>query len=148
MKSPSPFRSRILQRSLNSAETGDPPTQSSTESKFLEAVRKLRRVVSNVQAVILAGPQGIVHHAVNDPAMDTEVIGHEFATLLRIAQSASEDSGAGNVIENILVSEKSIMIARLAFAQHYLILWFRSQDQIGRARYELKQACRVFTGRI
>ena len=43
-------------------------------------------------------------------------------------------------MENIVVAEKSIMIARSVSPEHYLILLSRSQDQIGRARYELKQA--------
>jgi predicted regulator of Ras-like GTPase activity (Roadblock/LC7/MglB family) len=80
-----------------------------------------------------------VDHALDDPALNIETIAGEYATLLRIARSACEDSGSGNLLENIVVSEKSIMIARNAFPEHYLILFFRSQDQIGRARYALKQ---------
>src|SRR5207244_7577925 len=63
-----------------------------------------------------------------------------YEMLLRVARSAAEDSGSGNLVENIVVAEKSIMIARSVSPEHYLILLSRSQDQIGRARYELKQA--------
>ena len=101
---------------------------------------KLRRVVSQVQAIVLVGPQGVVDHVLDDPALHLETIVGEYATLLRIARSASQDSGAGNLVENVLVSDNSIMIARSIPPDHYLILLSRSRDQIGRARYELKQA--------
>ena len=98
--------------------------------------------VADIQAVILVGPEGVVDHMVQDPSLDIETIVGEYITLLRIARSASEDSGAGNLVENIVVSERSMMIARSIPPEHYLILLSRSQDQIGRARYELKQAAR------
>jgi predicted regulator of Ras-like GTPase activity (Roadblock/LC7/MglB family) len=96
--------------------------------------------VTQIQAVILVGPHGVVDHVLDDPSLTLETIAGEYATLLRIARSASQDSGAGHLVENILVSENSIMIARCVAPEHYLILLSRSQDQIGRARYELKQA--------
>ena len=96
--------------------------------------------MSNIQAVLVLGPQGVVESAVDDPALNLEQIVEEYATLLRIARSASEDSGAGNLVENILISEKSVMIARSISPDRDLLLLCRAQDQIGRARYELKQA--------
>jgi len=93
-----------------------------------------------MQAAILVGPQGIVDYVLDDPALNLELIAGEYATLLRIARSASEDSGAGDLLENILISETSVMVARNVLPDHYLILLSRAQDQIGRARYELKKA--------
>ena len=105
-------------------------------------LKKLRKSVTGFQGVILVGPDGVVNHVVDDPALNIETIAGEYATLLRIASSASQDSGAGNLVENIVVSEKSIMLARTISPENYLILLSRSQDQIGRARYELRQAAR------
>ena len=110
------------------------------QSKFRLALEKLSKNVADVQALILIGPEGIVEQIVEDPTLDLETIIDEYTTLLRIARSASEDSGAGDLVENIVVSERSIMIARSIASEHYLILLSRSQDQIGRARYEVKQA--------
>jgi predicted regulator of Ras-like GTPase activity (Roadblock/LC7/MglB family) len=110
------------------------------QARFREVLEKLRKSVTGIQAVILVGPDGVVDYVLDDPALNIETIAAEYATLLHIARSASEDSGAGNLVENILVSEKSIMIARSISPDHYLILLSRSQDQIGRTRYELKQA--------
>ena len=98
--------------------------------------------MTDIQAVILLGPDGVLDHVLDDAALNIETIAVEYATLLNIARSASEDSGAGHLVENIVVSEKSIMIARSIPPDHYLILLSCAQDQIGRARYELKQAAR------
>ena len=103
-------------------------------------LEKLRKNVAEIQALILVGPQGVIEQIVEDSSLDLDTIVGEYTTLLRIARSASEDSGAGDLVENIVVSERSIMIARGVAPGQYLILLSRSQDQIGRARYELKQA--------
>ena len=110
------------------------------KAKFREVLAKLRTSVAEIQALILVGPEGVVDYVLDDTSLNLETIAGEYATLLHIARSASEDSGSGNLVENIVVSEKSIMIARSVAAEHYLILLARSQDQLGRARYELKQA--------
>jgi predicted regulator of Ras-like GTPase activity (Roadblock/LC7/MglB family) len=117
-------------------------TEARVQSTFREVVAKLRRTLTQIQAVMLVGPQGVVAHVVDDQELNFDLIAEEYAMLLRVARSASEDSGAGNLLENILVSEKSVMIARSVSPDHSLILLSRTQDQIGRARYELKQAAR------
>ena len=122
--------------------------ENSPQARFRKALDKLRRNVTDIQAVILVGPEGVVDRVVEDATLDIETIVGEYITLLRIARSASEDSGAGNLVENIVISERSIMIARNISPEHYLILLSRSQDQIGRARYELKQAAWVISGTV
>jgi predicted regulator of Ras-like GTPase activity (Roadblock/LC7/MglB family) len=112
----------------------------SQQTGFRQVLEKLRKNVTGIQALILVGPEGVVEQLVEDSTLDLETIVGEYTTLLRIARSASEDSGAGDLVENIVVSERSIMIARSIAPEQYLILLSRSQDQIGRARYELKQA--------
>jgi predicted regulator of Ras-like GTPase activity (Roadblock/LC7/MglB family) len=114
----------------------------SQKTRFERALEKLRHNVSDIQAVILVGPEGVLERMVEDPALEVETIASEYITLFRIARSASEDSGSGNLVENIVVSERSVMVARTVSPEQYLILLSRSRDQIGRARYELKQAAR------
>jgi predicted regulator of Ras-like GTPase activity (Roadblock/LC7/MglB family) len=121
--------------------------ENSSQARFRGVLDNLRRNVTDIQAVILVGPEGIIDRAVEDAALDIETIAGEYITLLRIARSASEDSGAGDLVENIVISERSIMIARSVSPEHYLILLSRSQDQIGRARYELKQAAWEMQGK-
>ena len=110
------------------------------DAKVRPVLASLRRNLKHIQAVMLIGPQGVLDYVLDDKTLNFETIAGEYATLLRVARSASEDSGAGNLIENVMVSEKSIMIARNVSPDHYLILLCRAEDQIGRARYELKKA--------
>jgi predicted regulator of Ras-like GTPase activity (Roadblock/LC7/MglB family) len=110
------------------------------KSRFRPALEKLSKNVADIQALILIGPEGVLDQIVQDATLDLDTIIDEYTTLLRIARSASEDSGAGALVENIVVSERSIMIARNIASEQYLILLSRAQDQIGRARYEVKQA--------
>jgi predicted regulator of Ras-like GTPase activity (Roadblock/LC7/MglB family) len=116
--------------------------ENSKQAIFRRVVEQLRKHVTDIQAVIFVGPEGVVDQMVEDSSLDMETIVGEYITLLHIARSASEDSGAGDLVENIVVSERSIMITRSISPEHYLILLSKSQDQIGRARYELKQAAR------
>ena len=109
------------------------------QPQFRQVLENLRKNVAGIQALILVGPQGVVEELVEDSKLDLETIAGEYTTLLRIARSASKDSGAGDLVENIVVSERSVMIARSIPPEQYLILLSKSQEQIGRARYELKQ---------
>ncbi len=112
------------------------------QTEFRDILDTLRKKVSNTQAVILAGPDEVVDCLLVDPALDLDTIAAEYATLLRIAGRTLEDTGSGNLVEQIVVSDKSIMIARSVSPEEYLILLCRTQDQIGRARYELRHAAR------
>jgi predicted regulator of Ras-like GTPase activity (Roadblock/LC7/MglB family) len=92
------------------------------QSKLRLALEKLSKNVADIQALILIGPEGVVEQIVEDPTLDLDTIIDEYTTLLRIARSASEDSGAGDLVENIVVSERSVMIARSIASEQYLIL--------------------------
>ena len=92
--------------------------------------------------MILSGPDGVVDYVQPDSSLDIEAIAAECETLLRIAGRTSEDTGAGNLIEYVVVSDKSIMISRNVSSEYFLILLSRAQEQVGRGRYELKLAAR------
>ena len=114
--------------------------KSPVQAKFRDVLETLRKKVAGVQAVVMLGHDGVVDHILADPLLNVETIAGEYATLLRITARTSEDAGAGKLIEQIIVSDKSIMIARAVSPEHFLVLLSRTQDQIGRARYELKKA--------
>jgi len=110
------------------------------QKEYRDVLNNLPRKIPGFRAVIVAGAHEVLDSVCVDTSLDLDTIATEFATLLRIASRTSEDTGAGNLVEQIVVSEKSIMIGRHVSAEEFLILVCRSQDQIGRARYELRQA--------
>ena len=111
-----------------------------TQTRLREVLERLQKKVADVRALIVLGPDGVLDHVESNPETHIDTIVLEYGTLLRIAGRASEDTGAGHLIEHVLVSEKCVMIARTISPDHFLILLSGSQDQLGRARYELKQA--------
>ena len=100
----------------------------------------LPKKVPGIQAVILAGAHKVVDCVVMDASLDVDTIASEYATLLRIAGRTAEDTGAGNLVEQVVVSEKSTILVRSVSLEEFLILVCHRRDQIGRARYELRQA--------
>jgi predicted regulator of Ras-like GTPase activity (Roadblock/LC7/MglB family) len=114
------------------------------QTSFRYILETLRNKVPGTQAVILAGPEAILDFVQENPALDIEGVAGEYATMLRIAERTSEDIGGGNLVEHIVVSEKYVVIARSISRHHFLVLLLAAQDQIGRARYELKQAAFQF----
>lgn len=98
--------------------------------------------MDGVKAVVFVGPSGIIDSVKADSRVDLETVAGEYAMLLRIATRTSEDTGAGNLVEHMVVSDKSVVIARSISPDHFLIAVFQEQDPIGRARYELKKAAR------
>ncbi|PYR98279.1 MAG: hypothetical protein DMG16_21310 [Acidobacteria bacterium] len=79
--------------------------KNSKQTIFRKVLTQLRKNVAHIQAVILVGPEGVVDQMVEDSSLDIETIVGEYITLLHIARSGSEDSGAGALVENIVVSE-------------------------------------------
>jgi predicted regulator of Ras-like GTPase activity (Roadblock/LC7/MglB family) len=114
---------------------------------FREAMNQLRKNVKGTRAVVLIGTDGIVaDHLRVAQSFDVEAFASEYATLLRIARRTSEDTGSGDLTEHIIVSARSITVARAFGPESYLVLVSDIQDQIGRARYELKRAARYIAG--
>jgi predicted regulator of Ras-like GTPase activity (Roadblock/LC7/MglB family) len=112
-----------------------------SETRFREVISQLRTNVAGTKAIVLIGPDGVIlEHLTIDPAFDMEAFTSEYAMLLRIAHRTSEDTGSGSLTEHIAISERTMTIARCFASEFYLILVSNIQDQIGRARYELKRA--------
>ena len=109
-------------------------------TRFREVIHQLRSNVAGTRAIVLIGPDGMLDHLAVDPTFDLEGFASEYAMLLRIARRTSEDTGSGYLTEHVSVSDHSITVARCFASDYYLVLVSDVQDQIGRARYELKRA--------
>ena len=114
------------------------------DTKFREAVGSLRSRIAGIKAIILIGPDGVVlEHLTVDPHFDIGTFTAEYATLLRIARRASEDTGSGELSEHISVSDRTIVLARSFLTGFCLVLVSNTQALVGRARYELKLAAHL-----
>ena len=109
------------------------------ETRFRECMEQLRDKIAGTTAIVLIGPGAVIDHLSSGNEFDSDALA-EYATLLRIARRASQDAGTGDLVEHIVVSEKSVIVARTVLSDYFLILAATHQDQLGRARYELKRA--------
>ena len=110
-----------------------------TLTMFRELMERLRNKVTGVTAIVIVGPSGVIEHLTAGPTLDIDAFAGEYATLLRIARRTSDDAGTGDLLEHIVVSEKSVIVARHISSDYFLILVANDRDQLGRARYELKK---------
>jgi predicted regulator of Ras-like GTPase activity (Roadblock/LC7/MglB family) len=112
---------------------------------FRDIAEQIRESVAGVKVIVLIGPDGdVTDHLVLDSRFDLETFASEYTTLLRIARRTSEDAGAGALREHVVVSAASFTIARSFGDDACLVLVSDMEDQLGRARYELKRAARLF----
>jgi predicted regulator of Ras-like GTPase activity (Roadblock/LC7/MglB family) len=102
---------------------------------------RLRNKVAGAMAIVIVGPNGVIDYSAAAPSLDMDRFAGEYATLLRIARRTSDDAGTGALLEHIVVSEKSVFIARNILPDYFLILVASDREHLGRARYELKKAC-------
>jgi predicted regulator of Ras-like GTPase activity (Roadblock/LC7/MglB family) len=102
----------------------------------------LRHKVPTARAVILVGSGGVIDHLTTGQAFDVDAFAAEYATLLRIARRTSHDAGTGDLIEHVVVSEKSVIVARNVLSEYFLLVVASDRAQLGRARHELKRVAR------
>jgi predicted regulator of Ras-like GTPase activity (Roadblock/LC7/MglB family) len=112
------------------------------QTRFREFMEHLRNRVTGTKAIVLVGPGGVVDHLIARRPFDVDAFASEYATLLRIARRTSDDVGTGELLEHIVVAERSVIIARNILPDYYLIVVSTDGDQLGRARYELKCVAR------
>ncbi|HEX5000257.1 MAG TPA: hypothetical protein VFY29_18695 [Terriglobia bacterium] len=101
----------------------------------------LRQRVPGAQALILVRADGtVVDQCVIDrPSFQTEGLAQEYLPLLHIARRASEDMGAGDVAEHIVVTDSLILAACRVGLKHFSIIVASSGEHLGRLRFELKR---------
>jgi predicted regulator of Ras-like GTPase activity (Roadblock/LC7/MglB family) len=105
-------------------------------------MESLRSRLAGATAIVLVGPSGVVDHVKISRSLDVDAFASEYATLLRIARRTSEDAGTGKLIEHIVVSQKSVIVARSILSDYFLIAVVSEREHLGRARYELKRLAR------
>jgi predicted regulator of Ras-like GTPase activity (Roadblock/LC7/MglB family) len=104
----------------------------------------MREKLPGLRAFFLLGSGGeLLAHVSEDRRVDSagaEVFASEYATLLRIAQSASRDTGMGDLQEQILATATSLIVIH-CFSRDRVAVFVCSPDEhLGRLRYELKRS--------
>jgi predicted regulator of Ras-like GTPase activity (Roadblock/LC7/MglB family) len=100
----------------------------------------MREKLPGLRAFFLLGPGGeLLAHVGGDP-VDPEAFAAEYAMLLRIAQSASNDTGMGELQEQILTTVTSIILLHRFPKDRFGVFVCSPEEHLGRLRYELKRS--------
>ena len=101
----------------------------------------MREKLPGLRAFFLLGAGGeLLEHVEEDSRINAEVFAAEYATLLRIAQSASKDTGMGDLQEQILTSATSIVLLSRFSRDRFGVFVCSPDEHLGRLRYELKRS--------
>jgi len=106
----------------------------------------LRDKVTELKAAILIGAGGAFKvHSSSDFSFDAEAFAAEYATLFRIARRTAEDTAMGDALEQILISDKAILVARRFGSDDVAIFVCGADQHLGRLRYEIRRLSEQFT---
>jgi len=101
----------------------------------------MREKLPGIRAFFLLDAGGeLLEHAIHGQALDIEAFAAEYAMLLRIAQSASRDSGMGDLEEQILTTATGIVFLHRLPKSRFALFVCSPDEHLGRLRYELKRS--------
>lgn len=109
----------------------------------------LRDKVPELKAAILIGATGrFEFHSSPDFSFDAETFATEYATLFRIARRTAEDTAMGEALEQILISDKAILVARRFGSEDVAVFVCGADEHLGRLRYEIRRLSEQYTARV
>jgi len=101
----------------------------------------MREKLPGLRAFFLLGAGGeLLAHVAGDSRIDLEAFAAEYAMLLRIAQSASSDTGMGELQEQTLTTATSIILLHRLPKDRFGVFVCSPDEHLGRLRYELKRS--------
>jgi predicted regulator of Ras-like GTPase activity (Roadblock/LC7/MglB family) len=109
----------------------------------------LRDKVPELKAAILIGASGrFAVHSSSDFKFNADSFATEYATLFRIARRTAEDTAMGDALEQILISDKAILVARRFGTDDVAVFVCGADQHLGRLRYEIRRLAEQFTARV
>ena len=95
--------------------------------------------VPELKAAIFIGAAGEYEvHVAPDFQLDAETFAAEYAALFRIARRTAEDTAMGDAFEQILISDKAVLVARRFGRNDVAVFVCGAGHQLGRLRYEIR----------
>lgn len=108
-------------------------------AQYRDLCEGFRKKIDGIRAVVLVSLDGSILDRVGDDGpIRAGDLASEYATLFRIASRTSQDAGTGEVIEHVVVSDRSTVVAR-KISPELILMVVTDPDHIGRTRYELKR---------
>jgi predicted regulator of Ras-like GTPase activity (Roadblock/LC7/MglB family) len=110
------------------------------QSRVGQLFNSLRDKIPELKAAILIGASGeFAVQSTSDFRFNAETFAAEYATLYRIARRTAEDTSMGDPLEQILISDKAILVARRFRADDVAVFVCGADQHLGRLRYEIRR---------
>ena len=101
----------------------------------------LRENLPGVRVFFVLGPGGVLLDcAAVERGFDVSLVASEYATLLRIVERTSIDTGMGDIQEQVLISASSLILIQHLPKDRFAVFICSPGEQLGRLRYELKRS--------
>lgn len=111
------------------------------DSKCWAVLSSLKEVLPGIRAVIVLGPHAeLLDFAAIDRGIDASLLAREFATLLRIVERTSLDTGLGDLHQQILISSSALVLVQHLPRNRVAVFVCSPDEHLGRLRYELKRS--------
>ena len=95
-------------------------------------------------AILITAAGGVKVHSSPDFRIDADSFAAEYATLFRIARRTAEDTSLGDAREQILISDKAILVARRVGSDDVAGFVCGVDQHLGRLRYEIRRLSEQF----
>lgn len=95
-------------------------------------------------AILISAAGGFEIHSSSDFGIDAESFAAEYAALFRIARRTAEDTAMGDALEQILISDKAILISRRTGTDDVAVFVCGADQHLGRLRYEIRRLSEQF----
>jgi len=95
-------------------------------------------------AILITAAGGVKVHSSPDFRIDADSFAAEYATLFRIARRTVEDTYLGDALEQILISDKAILVARRIGSDDVAVFVCGVDQHLGRLRYEIRRLSEQF----
>lgn len=110
---------------------------------FNDNLRQIQQKTEGCLGVLIMGMDGIAVEEIwqregKDANLDVAVA--EFTSLVRAARRTGDDMGLGALRELVILTETSNFVMRLISSEYFLVLVVEPEGNLGRGRYELRQA--------
>jgi predicted regulator of Ras-like GTPase activity (Roadblock/LC7/MglB family) len=96
-------------------------------------------------AILITAAGGVEVHSSSDFRIDAESFAAEYAALFRIARRTAEDTSMGDALEQILISDKAILVARRIGLEDVAVFVCGADQHLGRLRYEIRRLSEHFS---
>ena len=116
---------------------------------FTDVLQALISRLPDVQGAAMVGVDGIPIAGIpSRPGLDLEKVAAECTTLIKSAAATGKALDYGAPREVVVRCAQAQALLRSVTAEYFLCLVVGPDAPIGRARYELRKACRLLEGEL